>query len=83
MKGIEIFKNDRFGEMRVAGTSEQPLFCLADVCKVLELDPSQVMKRLEDGVVSIHPITDSIGRTQQANFVNKFVKSSDVERIAV
>lgn len=30
---IEIFKNERFGEIRVAGTSDEPLFCLADVCK--------------------------------------------------
>lgn len=27
---IKIFKNDVFGEVRVAGTSEEPLFCLAD-----------------------------------------------------
>lgn len=37
MNEIEIFKNERFGEVRVAGTSDNPLFCLADICKVLEL----------------------------------------------
>lgn len=37
MAAIEIFKNESFGEVRVAGTSEQPLFCLADVCRVLDL----------------------------------------------
>lgn len=43
MNDIQIFKNEAFGEVRVAGTSEEPLFCLADVCKVLELgNPSQV-----------------------------------------
>lgn len=41
MNEIEIFKNDRFGEIRVAGTSEQPLFCLADVCRVLEIKKCQ------------------------------------------
>ena len=71
MAAIEIFKNERFGEIRVAGTSEKPLFCLVDVCKVLELDSSQVMKRLDDGVVTIHPITDSLGREREANFVNE------------
>ena len=25
---VEIFKNERFGEVRVDGTSEEPLFCL-------------------------------------------------------
>ena len=37
MEAIKIFENDRFGEVRVAGTSENPLFCLADVCKILGL----------------------------------------------
>ena len=58
-------------EIRTAGTAENPLFCLADVCKAVELDPSQVMKRLDDGVVTIHPIPDRLGRMQQANFVNE------------
>lgn len=37
MASIEIFKNESFGEVRVAGTSEEPLFCLSDVCRVLEI----------------------------------------------
>lgn len=37
MASIEIFKNESFGEVRVAGTSEQPLFCLTDICRVLEI----------------------------------------------
>lgn len=68
---IEIFKNSDFGEIRVAGTREYPEFCLLDVCKVLDLDSSQVMKRLDDGVVTIHPIIDSLGRERNANFVNE------------
>ena len=71
MEAIQIFKNESFGEVRVAGTSEQPLFCLADVCKVLDLQQGHVRERLDDGVVSTEPITDSMGRTQQANFVNE------------
>lgn len=31
MDDIQIFKNEVFGEVRVAGTSEEPLFCLADI----------------------------------------------------
>ena len=68
---LQIFNNEEFGEIRTAGTPDNPLFCLADVCKALELDASQVMKRLEDGVFSIHPIIDKLGRTQNANFVNE------------
>lgn len=67
---IKIFENSDFGEIRVAGTREYPEFFLLDVCKVLDLDSSQVMKRLEDGVVAIHPIIDSFGRERNVNFVN-------------
>ena len=31
-----IFESDKFGKIRTAGTSEEPLFCLADVAKALE-----------------------------------------------
>lgn len=69
---LKIFENASFGEIRVAGTSENPLFCLADVCKVLELgNPSQVKTRLDDGVISNEVIPDSLGRQQEATFVNE------------
>lgn len=71
MNNIKIFENEKFGKIRTTGTADNPMFCLSDICKILALDSSQVMKRLEDGVVSIHPIQDSLGRTQQANFVNE------------
>ena len=32
---IQIFNNEQFGEIRVAGTSEEPLFCAADICRAL------------------------------------------------
>lgn len=54
MSNIEIFKDSRFGEVRIAGTSEEPLFCLADVCKALDLqNPSQVKARLDDEDVQL------------------------------
>ena len=54
MSNIEIFKDSRFGEVRVAGTSEKPLFCLADVCKALDLqNPSQVKARLDEEDVQL------------------------------
>ena len=37
MNDIQLYKNEQFGEVRVAGTSEEPLFCLADICRVLEI----------------------------------------------
>lgn len=68
---ITIFNNPQFGDIRTAGTTDNPLFCLADVCKALDLQPSAVMRRLDDGVISSNPISDSLGRQQIANFVNE------------
>lgn len=70
MNEIKIFNNDRFGEVRVTGTSENPLFCLADVCKILGLRVDAVQSRLTDDPIRIG-VTDSIGREQQMNFVNE------------
>lgn len=48
MATIEIFKNESFGEVRVFGTSEDPLFCLADICRILDLqNPTTVKNRLD------------------------------------
>lgn len=71
MNEIRIFKNESFGQIRTAGTSEEPLFCLSDVCKALDLLQGDVKRRLDDGVVSTQPIQDNLGRTQLANFVNE------------
>lgn len=70
MNEIEIFKDERFGEVRVAGTSDNPLFRLADVCKILGLRVDAVQSRLTDDPIRIG-VTDSIGREQQMNFVNE------------
>lgn len=72
MGEIKIFENAQFGQVRTTtGANGEPLFCLVDLCKVLGLDSSQVVKRLDDGVVTIHPIFDSLGRERNANFVNE------------
>lgn len=71
MMDLKIFENPQFGEIRTAGTSEEPFFCLADVCKALELQVQNTKKRLnKDGVYNIN-LTDSLGREQQALFINE------------
>ena len=77
MNDIQLFKNERFGEVRVAGTSEEPLFCLADICKAVELqNPSSVKSRLDEEdlqIVDLHalnPNTQIIGNSM-ATFVNE------------
>lgn len=68
---MKIFENPQFGEIRTSGTSEEPMFCLADICKVLELQPSSTKNRLKkDGVSSIKVI-DNLGREQNAIFINE------------
>lgn len=49
MNEIKIFQNEQFGQVRIAmNESNEPLFCLADVCKVVELtNPSSVKGRLD------------------------------------
>lgn len=74
MKGqLIIFENAQFGLIRTSkSASNQPLFCLADLCKALDLgNPSQVKQRLrENGVIS-NEVIDSMNRIQQLNFVDE------------
>lgn len=71
-KGIQIFNNQEFGSVRVISKDGMPLFCLVDVCKILEIgNPSQVKARLGDGVISNEVIYDGKGRVQQATFINE------------
>ena len=67
---VQIFNSPQFGEVRTAGTADEPLFCLADVCKALELDPSQVVRRLDSSVFSKHPANTGFG-IKEVNFVNE------------
>ena len=71
MAAIEIFKNESFGEVRVAGTSEQPLFCLADICRVLDLQVTPTKNRLKQDGVTLIKVIDSLGREQEATFVSE------------
>lgn len=61
MDSIQIFHSEQFGDIRTAGNSENPLFCLSDLCKALNLTtPAKVSKRLDDeDVTSIHTPTTS------------------------
>lgn len=70
MNDIQVFNNEQFGSIRTAGTAEQPLFCLSDICRVLDLRTQDVKKRLDEkGVDSINTPTN--GGEQQMLFVNE------------
>lgn len=72
---ITIFNNPQFGDIRTAGTADNPLFCLADVCKVLDLQTGATKKRLGDrGISSINtPTYNQYGTQvmQEMVFVNE------------
>ena len=59
MNEVRIFSSPEFGDIRTAGTPEEPLFCLSDICKALELtNPAMVKSRLnERGINTIYPPT--------------------------
>ena len=71
MNEIQIFSNPQFGEIRTAiGENGEPMLCLPDLCRVLELTPSKVAQRLSEDVLSKYPL-ETAGGIQQTNFVNE------------
>ena len=65
-----IFESDKFGQIRTAGTSEEPLFCLSDICRALELQTQNTKNRLrQKGVYSINTLTQ--GGEQQLLFIDE------------
>ena len=78
MNNISIFKNDRFGEVRVAGTSDEPLFCLADVAKALGYaNPAKAVIDHCKGVTVLE--TPTAGGVQSM----KYGKEGDVYRLVM
>lgn len=71
MQELQIFNNEEFGEVRTVVIDNEPMFCLSDICKALNLSqPSKVKERLnEKGVNSIPTLT--AGGTQQMLYINE------------
>lgn len=72
MNELQIFNNEKYGEVRTAIINNEPYFMLADVCRVLEIQDHKTAKRRlsENGVHSMHLI-DRMNREQQATFINE------------
>lgn len=71
MTDIQIFNSQEFGQIRITGTNDNPLFCLVDVCRVLELRVDGVIPRLKKDGYNRIVVTDSLGRKQSAYFINE------------
>lgn len=72
MNKLEIFKNEEFGEIRTALINNEPYFNLKDVCNILEIkNVSDCKSRLKKDGVATTEVIDSLGRTQEANFLDE------------
>lgn len=72
MNELQIFENSEFGAVRTVVVNNEPMFCLADVCKALELEQvSRVKARLKEDGVTTSKVIDRLGREQDATFINE------------
>ena len=72
MNDIQIFNNEEFGQVRVIENNKEAWFCLVDVCRVLDINNSSQLKtRLNQDGVIINEVIDSMGRKQEATFINE------------
>lgn len=70
-KGIQIFNNQEFGNVRVIIKNDEPLFCLSDICKALDIkNVSDCKSRLSPkGIVLTDTPTN--GGVQKMIFINE------------
>ena len=73
---VQVFENEEFGTVRTLLINNEPLFCLPDVCRILDLRiDGGVVRLLEDpistGVLCKQPI-QTTGGIQQMYFVNEY-----------
>ena len=69
MGELQIFNNEEFGSVRTITKDNEPMFCLADVCKALEIkNATDVAKRLEEDEVTRLNLGSQSGET---NFVTE------------
>lgn len=73
---LKCFENADFGKVRVLGDSENLLFCLADICKILELTtPAKVVSAInkefgKGGEFNSYPLKTA-GGIQNFTFINE------------
>lgn len=68
MNELEIFKNEEFGEIRTVMKDGEPMFCLVDICRALEIsNPSKVAQRLDND----ERTKFELGRAGETNFITE------------
>lgn len=68
MNDLQIFNNEEFGEVRTVLVDNEPMFCLVDICRALDIsNPSKVAQRLdEDERTKLE-----LGRQGETNFITE------------
>lgn len=71
MNNLQTF-NFNNQPVRTVQLNNQPYFNLKDVCEILGIgNPSKLKTRLKEDGLTTSEVIDSLGRTQQANFINE------------
>ena len=66
---LQIFKNEEFGEVRTITKDDEPMFCLIDICKALEIkNATDVAKRLDEDELTRLNLGSRAGET---NFITE------------
>ena len=69
---VETYTSKEFGKIRTVTKDNEPMFCLADVCKALDITHvTDVKNRLKQDGVGTSEVIDSLGRKQTAIFINE------------
>lgn len=69
---IQIFKSEQFGEIRTAGTADEPKFCAADICRALGYTngPKAVKDHCDEGDITKR-YTPTTSGDQLMTFINE------------
>ena len=70
---MKIFENEQFGSIRTVEENGKVLFCGADVAKALGYQNTKdaLARHCREDGVAFHDLIDSMGREQQAKFINE------------
>lgn len=69
MNDLQIFNNEEFGEVRTVVVNDEPMFCLIDICKALEIkNATDVAKRLDEDELTRLNLGSRAGET---NFITE------------
>lgn len=69
MNELQIFNSEEFGDIRTVTIDDEPMFCLVDVCKALEIkNATDVAKRLDTDEVTRFNLG---GKSGDTNFISE------------